>query len=322
MSWDCRPRAPRTAMFLSRGRLLRSSHQPSRSRTPIAASRAAVPRGFSVFARVGVVMAPGWTAIVGGGSRRHHVPWPWPLGFGGGVAARSPADRQAAWCRFIACAERGAMLAAARLADDFPLPATLPLYPRARVDPLFCLREKGWGIQKGCRWLFCWKCVALSGGQRGPISGRQQRPAERDPNWSAPHVPPHGTLCQHDGPQAQTCLGYAPREPYPLDVSMERDVARHEGAIGTDRRLCPGTGWEKRRGNTRGRAVGRCAGGAPTNDCKDRKKKSCAAAAGRQPRGVEFVRGCRSSWRAIQLPKAPLLDARQQVVRSRQVARG
>lgn len=74
---------------------------------------------------------------------------------------------------------------------------------------------------------------------------------------------------------------------------MERDVARHEGAIGTDRMLCPGTGWEKRRGNTLGRAVGRCAGGDPTNDCKDRKKKSGAAAAGRQPRGVEFPRGLR-----------------------------
>lgn len=114
---------------------------------------------------------------------------------------------------------------------------------------------KNVGNLKGCRWLFCWKCVARSGGQRGSISGRQQPPAGRDPIWSSPHVPPHGTLCQHDGPQAQTCLCYAPREQYPLDVmSMEGDVARHEGAtIGPDRTLCHRRrGCEMRRGNTLG----------------------------------------------------------------------
>lgn len=43
---------------------------------------------------------------------------------------------------------RGAMRAAARLGDDFPLPAALPLYPRPRIDPLFRLRDRGWEFQR------------------------------------------------------------------------------------------------------------------------------------------------------------------------------
>lgn len=161
--------------------------------------------------------------------------------------------------------------------------------------------------------------MAPRGGHGGSILGRQQPPAERDRIWTAPHVALLNTYCQHDGPQAHTCLYDAPREPYPLDVGMEGDVARHEGAIGSSTVLFH---WEKSGGNTLGHAVGRWAGAAPVNDCRDRKIKALRAARpGRQSRVVEFQRGCGSAWRTVYPSKAPMHDAHQQTVRNRQVGK-